>query len=208
MLGIFGGTFDPIHYGHLRVALEVQENLELESIIFIPLSIAVHRPQPIATAPQRLAMLQAAIAEQPGFLIDDAELNRTVPSYTLYTIIELQRKWPHVGLNLLIGYDAFQCFLNWKQPLEILNLVNLVVMQRPGIAMLSINENLNNLLNQRLCKSPQQLINSTGRIFMQPVTQLDISSSFIRTQLATNKRVRFLVPDAVLNIIQKHKLYC
>lgn len=207
MLGIFGGSFDPIHYGHLRSAVEVQETLNLKYVIFIPLTMAVHRPQPIATAQQRLAMLQAAIAGQSGFLIDELEINRSGPSYTLDTIIELRRKWPGVGLNLVIGYDAFQGFLNWYQPLEILKLVNLVVMRRPGTIELSVNVDLNILFNERGCQTPRQLVNATGRIIMLSVTQLDISATFIRTQLATNNNVRFLLPDVVLKVINEHDLY-
>lgn len=207
MLGIFGGTFDPVHYGHLRSALEVQESLQLEYIIFIPLSIAVHRQQPIATAPQRLAMLQAAIAPYPRFLIDDVEINRSGPSYTLDTVIALHRKYPNDSLNLLLGYDTFQNFLNWHQPLEILKLVNLIVMQRPGTMQFAVNIGLNALINECRCQSPEQLINTSGYILMQSITQLDISSSFIRTQLIANKSVQFLLPDAVIDIIHEQNLY-
>ena len=92
LIGIFGGTFDPVHFGHLRVALDVMEQLQLEQLRFIPLHQAVHRKQPVATAAQRLRMLQAAIADQPGFVADDREIRQDAPSYSLYTLQSLRRE--------------------------------------------------------------------------------------------------------------------
>lgn len=207
MLGILGGTFDPIHYGHLRPALEVQQALGLEQVRFIPLAVAVHRQQPLANAEQRVAMVRAAVAGQPGFALDDREIRRAGRSYTLETLAELHREHPEASLWLLVGGDAFRDFLTWHRPLEILDLVHLVVMQRPG-ADPPTDPALIRLLAERLCRNPRLLGQaSSGRIVLQPVTQFAISASTIRTQLAAGADVRFLLPDPVLKIIHDEGLY-
>jgi len=207
MLGILGGTFDPIHYGHLRPALEVQQALGLEQVRFIPLAVAVHRGPPAADAGQRLAMVRAAVAGQPGFAVDDREIRRTGPSYTLDTLTDLRRELPDTGLCLLVGGDAFQDFLTWHRPLEILGLAHLVVMQRPR-APAPADPALARLLAEHLSRDPQVLGNTrAGCIFLQPVTQLDVSASVIRTRLAAGGDVRFLLPDPVLEIIRREGLY-
>jgi len=207
MLGILGGTFDPIHHGHLRSALEVRQALGLEAVRFIPLAVAVHRSPPVANARQRLAMVRAALAGQPGFVVDDREIRRAGPSYTLDTLADLRRDLPDAGLCLLIGGDAFQGFLTWHRPLEILELAHLVVMQRPGAAP-TADPILAHLLAERQRHNPRALsATQAGGIFLQPVTQLDISASAIRTRLAAGNDVRFLLPDAVLEIIRSEGLY-
>jgi nicotinate-nucleotide adenylyltransferase len=208
MIGIFGGTFDPVHCGHLRAALEVQQTLELQAMIFVPVSITAHRLQPVASFTQRMTMLQAATnGLPPQFLIDDLESKRPGPSYTIDTVIELHQKWPNARLNFLIGWDAFLQFFDWHQSLDILNLANLIVMQRGQISNLTLENNLVTIYRERQCQSTQDLANVTGRIMFFPVTSLDISSSLIRSQLATGKSIRYLTPDAVINFINKENLY-
>ena len=195
MQGIFGGTFDPIHYGHLRPALEVQQALGLEQVRFIPLAVAVHREQPTATAEQRLEMARAALAPEPRFVLDDREIRRAGRSYTLDTLGELQREQPDTGWCLFVGGDAFNEFLTWHRPLEILERAHLVVMQRPGSGQPK-DPQLANLVNERYCNDPTELqATSSGRIFFQPVTQLDISATTIRTGLAQGRSPRFLLPE-------------
>jgi nicotinate-nucleotide adenylyltransferase len=216
MLGIFGGTFDPIHYGHLRPALEVQQALGLKQVLFVPLGVAVHRAQPIASAALRLAMVQIAVMKQPEFVADDREIRRATPSYpsrhscpsyTIDTLVQLHQEKPDSKLCLLIGDDAFQHFFTWRKPLDILQLAHLIVMQRPGVTALK-NMDLAALLAERQWHNPQSLSSSPpGRIIMQPVTQLAISSSAIRTALATGNSVRFLLPNQVLKFIYSQGIY-
>ncbi len=133
MIGILGGTFDPIHFGHLRTALDVMQAVGLEQVRFIPLHRAVHRGQPETAVSLRLQMVQAAIAGQPGFVADDRELRRAGDSYTIDTLTSLRRDYPQSPLCLLLGMDAFNGFADWRQPEAILRLAHLIVMHRPGI---------------------------------------------------------------------------
>ena len=207
MIGIFGGTFDPIHYGHLRPALEVQQTLGLEQVRFIPLAVAVHRDQPAAGAEQRLAMVRAALAGQPGFVLDDREIRRAGRSYSVDTLGELHREQPDTTWCLFVGGDAFNDFLTWHRPLAILKLAHLVVMQRPGSGGPDDRE-LARLSAERHWSDPAELRTAPpGRIFFQPVTQLEISATAIRGQIAAGLSARFLLPDPVLKIIERERLY-
>ena len=133
MIGVLGGTFDPVHFGHLRPALEVRQALGLEELRLIPLRQAVHRPQPQASPEQRLAMLRLAVQGAEGLRIDDRELRRVGESYTYDTLVDLRIELgPAVGLCLLVGADAFRGFLSWHRPDDILALAHLIVMRRPG----------------------------------------------------------------------------
>ncbi len=207
MIGIFGGTFDPIHYGHLRPALDVQQALDLEQVRFIPLAVAVHRQQPTADPGQRLAMARAALHGHPGFMLDPREIHRGERSYTLDTLTELRADLPGQTLCLCVGGDAFIEFLNWHRPLSILDLAHLVVTQRPGAALPG-DIGLGQLIAERRCEHPRALHDTpAGRILFQPVTQRDISSTAIRALLAAGKSPRYLLPDSVLDIIQRQALY-
>ena len=133
MIGVLGGTFDPVHFGHLRPALEVRQALGLEELRLIPLRQAVHRSQPQASPEQRLAMLRLAVRGAEGLRIDDRELRRVGESYTYDTLVDLRIELgPAVGLCLLVGADAFRGFLSWHRPDDILALAHLIVMRRPG----------------------------------------------------------------------------
>ncbi len=208
MIGIFGGTFDPIHFGHLRVALDVMEQLHLEQMRFIPLNQAVHRKQPGTSGTQRLAMLKAAILDQPGFVADKREIRRDSPSYTLHTLQSLRQELGRqTPLCLLLGEDAYAAFLQWHQPMRIIKLAHLVVMQRPG-HKLPDDAELRTFTQQHLAEQAQQLAESAaGRIVLLPVTQLEISASNIRRRVRQGSSARYLLPEAVWQILVKEKLY-
>jgi nicotinate-nucleotide adenylyltransferase len=206
MIGILGGAFDPIHHGHLRTALDVQEALGLERIHFTPLKHAVHREQPGTPAELRASMVQAAIAQHPGFVMDDRELHSDRPSYSLYTLQSFRRQMPHTPLCFLLGVDAFLGFLNWRQPMEVLNLAHLVVMHRPGEEMQDAQ--LQQLVAERSIEDVAQLRQQPGgSILFQPVTQLAISATDIRRRAQQGRSLRYLLPDAVITIIEQLKLY-
>jgi nicotinate-nucleotide adenylyltransferase len=207
MIGIFGGTFDPVHYGHLRPALEAQQALGLEQVRFVPLAHAVHRDQPRANASQRLEMLQAAVAGQPGFYVDDREIRRAGPSYTLDTLTELRAELPTDRLALFVGGDAFNDFLTWHRPLDILSLAHLLVLQRP-VADRSSDPELTRLVRERQATDAKELRRDpAGRILFLAVTQLDISATAIRELIAARRSPRFLLPDAAIEIIERGGLY-
>jgi nicotinate-nucleotide adenylyltransferase len=206
VIGIFGGTFDPVHIGHLRTALDVYEALALDELHFIPLGRAVHRDQPLTSPEKRLALLHAAVKDQPGFVVDERELRRDNPSYTLHTLESLRTELgAEMPLCLLLGRDAFNAFHTWHQPEMILQLAHLVVMDRPGHDFPGEGP-LIDLMQGRVTTDIAGLNGeSGGRILFQPVTRLDISSSDIRARLAAGRSIRWLVPESVRAILQPEK---
>ncbi len=202
MIGILGGTFDPVHYGHLRPALEVQQALGLEQLRLIPLRDPPHRPDPQTTAGQRLAMLRAAVKDQPGFQVDTRELEREGKSYSVLTLHSLRQELgPARPICLLLGSDAFRHFPDWHRPDEILELAHLVVMERPGEAH-------QEHYPDHHCADPGALRRqAAGLILFQTVTQLGISSTRIRAMIAAGSSPRYLLPDPVLTLIERDGLY-
>ena len=131
-MGILGGTFDPIHYAHLRTAFELQQALRLKEIRFLPAGNPPHRDQPLADPQLRLKMVQAATAGQPGFVVDDREVRKEGPSYSVETLAELRHEYPDRSLCMIVGMDAFLSLPKWHQWRELLQLAHLVVAHRPG----------------------------------------------------------------------------
>ncbi len=201
MIGILGGTFDPIHHGHLRTALDVQQALGLDELRFIPLRDPPHRRQPSSTPEQRLEMVQSAISGGPGLTVDRRELDREGKSYSLLTLQSLRQELRDAPICLILGQDAFQGFPQWHKPDEILQLAHLVVMQRPG-------ETAHNPYPERITEDLDDLrSNPGGNIYLQAVTQLDISSTRIRAMLRARQSPRYLLPAPVLAIIVRDGLY-
>ncbi len=201
MIGLFGGTFDPVHFGHLRTALEVQEALGLREVRLLPLNVAVHRAQPAATGALRLRMLQAAVAQTPALVADNRELCRPGRSYTVDTLSEFRAALgPDVPLCLLIGGDAFNAFFEWHRPRDILGLAHLAVMHRPGSPQPRDAALRAELEHRRAEQAGDLQAAPAGRIWLQSVTQLDISSTRIRRAIASGRSARFLLPDPVLDM--------
>ena len=203
-LGVFGGTFDPLHQGHLRIALDAREALGLNQVRLIPLAQAVHRDQPETPAELRLAMLQASLAGRQDLVADDRELRRTGPSYTIDTLRSLKRDYPEASLCLLLGADAFANFTRWRDPEGIIAAANIAVLERPGQA-LTFDRGLERLIAAR--RVDQLEPRRSGQVLFCPVTQLDIASSDIRRRIAAGRSVDFLTPPAVVDFIARHGLY-
>lgn len=208
MIGIYGGTFDPIHYGHLRTALEVKEAVGLDEVRFIPSQIPPHRGTPGASPEQRLAMLDAALLDtEPGFRIDTRELARPGPSYMVDTLASIRGEIGAEPLALIVGLDAFLGLDRWHRWTELFELAHIVVMRRPGPAA-EFPVELQAQLGSRTTTDAAALRDRpSGRIHFVAVTQLDIAATRIRAALAAGRSARYLTPDSVLALIRHQGLY-
>lgn len=209
--GILGGTFDPVHYGHLRLAEEALQELGLGSVRWIPAGRPPHRGEPLVTAEQRLAMVQQAIAGNPGFHLDDAEVRAQAPSYTVPTLERLRRALgAKPPLVLLMGGDAFLGLTGWMRWRELFDLAHIAIATRPGHE-LDVSNMPEPLAGEFLARggSAEDLRREpAGRICRFAITPLDISATAIREALAGGRSPRYLLPDPVLAYIQQHALYC
>lgn len=208
MIGLYGGTFDPVHYGHLRTALEVKEAVGLDEIRFIPCREPPHRQAPAASPAQRCKMLELALAQnEPGWVIDSRELRRAGPSYMVDTLASLRAELGHTPLCLIVGLDAFRGLCSWHQWPRLFELAHFIVMHRPGVEP-DLPDHLAAEVETRRVSDPRQLERSeAGRVFYVDVVQLDISATQIRQALGTGKSARYLTPDAVLHFIHGEGLY-
>ncbi len=206
-IGLFGGTFDPIHNGHLRTAIEIREALRLGEVRFMPTGNPPHRDHPQASADMRLALVRAAVADQPGFTVDDREVRRTGVSYSVDTLIELRQEFPTRSLCLLLGMDAFLGLPNWHRWNEILQLAHVVVAHRPGWKAPTQGP-LGEAMVDHGTGAIRDLHDApSGRIYVQAVTQLEISSTELRQLLATGRNPRYLVPDSVATVLRETGCY-
>lgn len=204
MIGIFGGTFDPIHYGHLRAALEVKEILGLDQVRMVLSAKPPHRPSPITPVETRLDMLRLALSPVPGFIADTTEMERAGQSYMVITLASLRREFPVQPLLLCIGIDAFNKLESWHQWQRLFDFAHVVVLTRPGYSAGALSV----FFQARLAAEHKELsAHLAGKLYFQPITQLDISATAIRTMLDEGRSPRFLLPDAVLTYINEHNLY-
>lgn len=187
-IGVFGGTFDPVHVGHLVAAQDAWAALGLDRVAFIPAAEPPHKRGRVhSPAELRLAMLRAATADDPRYVVDDVELRRSGPSYTVDTLRELRERDPRGALFLLLGVDQFREFHTWREPETIAELATLVVISRGGVEA-----------------APSPLNVRYRRV---AVTRVDISSTAIRSRVAAGEPIRYLVPDAVEAVIRREALY-
>lgn len=206
-IGIFGGTFDPIHFGHLRTAFELLHELRLAEVRFVPAGNPPHRGAPRCDALHRLDMVRAAVADQPGFVADDREVRREGPSYTVLTLRELRAEAPQRPLCLIVGMDAFLGLPQWHEWRSVLDLAHVVVAHRPGWSA-PRDGALGELLAGRGTRDVAELhATVAGRIHVRPVTQLEISSTDLRDLIVAGRDPRYLLPDAVRAIIHDTGCY-
>jgi nicotinate-nucleotide adenylyltransferase len=214
VLAVLGGTFDPIHYGHLRLAADVRTALSLPEVRLIPAGIPPHRAPPVASAAQRFAMTALGCAEFPGLVADARELERPAPSYTVVTLEELHAEQPQLPLALLVGVDAFAGLTSWWHWERLFTLAHFVVVERPGTSSSvdALPPPLQVHWQRRLTTDPMRLERSlAGSIMRVPVTPQPITATEIRAALALGpagrERVRGLLPAAVLDYIDRNQLY-
>jgi len=212
-IGIFGGTFDPIHYGHLRLAQEIAESMRIAEVRFVPSATPPHRAAPQVTAQQRLEMVRLATAGNPLFAVDDREFGRSGPGYTVDTLTELRREAGATRpLCLLLGADAFLELATWHRWHELFGLAHLIVAHRPGFPPESWPARMPQPLAReyaaRLLHQPFAVhLAPAGGIATQAIAALDISGSMIRDSLARGVSPRYLLPDPILDYIRSHDLY-
>lgn len=211
VLGIYGGTFDPVHFGHLRLAEEARQNLGLSEVRWIPAGDPRHRPSPEVGAQHRLAMVRLALADNPTFTLDSSEVEQQSPSYTVPTLERLRSELGgHRPLVLLLGADAFAGLVAWHRWRDLFTLAHIGLSHRPGVHLDSAS--LPSGLAQEYCRrqqdSPDRLRESpAGCIVPFAMTQLAISATAIRTCLQQGESPRYLLPDTVMDYIRRHKLY-
>jgi nicotinate-nucleotide adenylyltransferase len=204
MIGVFGGTFDPVHYGHLRSALEVKEFFGLDEVRLVLSALPPHRPAPQAPIGMRLEMLQLAVKKQPGFIVDTREIGRPGVSFMVDTLVSLSHENPQYPLLLIIGSDAFNQLTSWHQWQRLFDFAHIVVLTRPGFT----TPQLDDFFATRLSTNKQELSGQlAGKLYFQPVTPLDISATKIRKMIADQRSPAFLLPDSVLAYIKLHELY-
>ena len=207
MIGIFGGTFDPVHYGHLRAAIEAMERLSLTSLRLLPAGTPPHRSQTFASAEHRLAMLKLALQRHEDLWADDREVKRGGYSYMVDTLAEIRREEGDAPLLLLVGQDAANSLDSWYEWADLFKLAHLVIMRRPDSRHVYSGA-LFKEIQARLVSDPMKLQAVTAGLVMPlEVTQLAISSTGIREQISTGHSVRFLLPDSVIDYIHEHELY-
>lgn len=204
-IGILGGTFDPVHFGHLRSAVDVIEALELDQLRLIPSALPPHRIEPVASGMERRLMLELATRHHPRLEVDDRELRRAGPSYTVDTLLSLREELPDNPLFVLMGTDAFCSLPSWSRWQQILELAHIVIMQRPGENM-QMTDELSHCYQSHQARDGDNRL-AAGKIWSVPVTQLAISATAIREALYEQRDVHYLLPDAVMTLIEQMGLY-
>lgn len=207
-VAIMGGTFDPIHNGHLRTAVEILDLYQFNELRLIPCFQPVHKARPTVKPEQRLAMVNIASRSDTRLLVDEREIWRESPSYTIDTLKELRTDLgENTPLVMIVGMDTFLSFPTWKAWGEITQYAHILVVARPNwepdfvSELADLYENSKALAREELQSTP------AGKIYMETLTPLSISSSMIRTLRRQNKSIAYLLPDHVQDYIEQHKLY-
>ena len=209
MIGILGGTFNPIHNGHLHLAERLQQALGFEAIRFMPAAIPALKDMPNVSAEQRADMVKLAIVDHPTFEIDTHELERAGPSYTIDSLVSLRKELgDKVSICWLIGSDAFARLNTWHRWNELLDYCHFVVVKRPHSEDLTWNDEIESLVERHQTNDVNTLKNSaSGKVLIKEIEALDISSTQIREHIASKTNVSDLIPSSVIHYIQQHQLY-
>jgi nicotinate-nucleotide adenylyltransferase len=207
-IGILGGTFDPVHHGHLRLAVDVLNACVLEQVSLIPLHIPAHRQNPIASVQQRLQMLRLAIEGVSGLAVDERELERASVSFTLDTLCSIREEVGEQPLCLIMGMDAFQKLNSWYEWKSLSEYVHILVAGRPGVEAEIENADVRRFYEQHRTEVVSDLhTNKAGQIYNVEISELNISSTKIRELIMTKQDAHFLLPENVLSYIEKEDLY-
>ena len=208
LVGVFGGTFNPVHYGHLRSALELVERLQLEQLRLMPSAQPPHRDVPQCSAAHRAAMIELAVAGEPRLACDARELHRAGKSYTIDSLIELRAELgADTALCMVVGCDAVLDISTWHRWQELLDWAHIVVIARPGWELPRTGEIAQWLSLHRTDDRDALRQQGAGSIVIEELRPLAISSTEIRDLLAAGHSARYLIPESVLDYIQLHQLY-
>jgi nicotinate-nucleotide adenylyltransferase len=211
-LGLFGGTFNPIHFGHLRAAIEVREAFNLDKLLLIPSANPPHKiAGQVADAEDRLEMVRLAVEGEPFLEASEIELARPGPSYTIQTLRHFHERFgPESSIHFIVGQDAFSEITTWKSYKELFGTAHFIVMTRPGSKLGSIED----FIHTNISEAYQYDLTSNGyghpewcKIFCLDITHLDISASEIRERIRQGRSIRFLIPHAVEDFVVKKELY-
>lgn len=209
-IAVFGGTFNPVHYGHLRLAEEVREACSLDRVVFMPTYITPHKlKESLTPADVRLELVRRAVADNPGFIVSDIEVRREGRSFTIETVRELKKE-PGIMVSLIIGSDSFNEIPTWHEYEELLKEASFIVVPRPGYPFKKPEEVLAIELAREFWydSGSGTYVNSGGNsITYLETTLIDISSSDIRERVRKGRSVRYLLPDSVIEFINKEGLY-
>ncbi len=197
-IGVLGGTFDPVHVGHLRPALEVKSALALDQIRLVPCHLTPHRPQPARSTALRADMTQAALDGLDGFVVDPREMRREGPSYTVDTLASMREEAPEAALYFLLGVDSLNGLDGWHRWRELFALSHLVLMRRPGH---TLNGFATSLIEEYGACAERALQTQAGCLLSVDTTELRVSSTAIRALLARGGDPQFLVPDSVRTLL-------
>ncbi|WP_432696794.1 nicotinate-nucleotide adenylyltransferase [Marinobacterium sp. YM272] len=203
-----GGTFDPVHNGHLRTALEIQQWLDIPEVCLIPSKMPVHRDEPGCTSEQRLAMVELAVADEPSLTADDREILSDKPSYSLLTLESLRQELGAARpLCMVMGMDAYMTLSKWHQWERFIDLCHILVVTRPGYP-LALDHGMRAFTEQHAANSKAELLSApAGKVLIHELTPLGISATQIRHLVASGRSPRYLMPDAVWDYIQSNRLY-
>lgn len=206
-IAILGGTFDPIHFGHLRPALELSQ-MGFDEVRLMPCHIPAHRGAPRCSAEQRMAMVELAVQNEPRLAVDTRELDREGDSFTVDTLIDMRDELgTQVSLNLVMGMDTFLGLPQWRQWERLAKLANIVVTERPGSAI-PVSGVMARFLKARRVDSIDALCEvANGRVLVQQLALLDISATRLRALIGSGQSARYLLPESVWDYIEQHRLY-
>lgn len=208
VLGVFGGTFDPIHKGHIFPALDAAKWLGLNKLLLLPAHIPPHKSAAQAESKHREAMVNLVCLNNPLFKLDNRELIAKQTSYTIHTLENIKKEHPNTSLLFFIGMDSLLSFTTWRQWEKILTLSHLIVFTRPGYNLSKLNLDTQILLKQKQVEHPQDLFQrQAGSIILHSNKTFDISSTEIRKRLSINKKIDDLCPTYIEQYIETHQLY-
>lgn len=207
-IGILGGTFDPVHNGHLRAAIECREKLKLDEVRLMPVNDPGHRNLTIANSTQRLVMLRMATEISDGLEIEDCDINRGGVTYTIDSLEELRQQNKKASLCFILGTDSFNRLHIWKRWKELINYAHLIVVRRPGHPLDPEQDQIRELLNQQQTSDASKLKKQTaGCVYLTEVPMIDISATRLRDIFGNNNDPTGLLPQTVIEYIKQHDLY-